>query len=155
MQTELTTNYTPVVFEQLKTEVDSNLAKALSWFCNSCYVTLGSDLGQGQAGKLSATLKVGDSPLGFSPVPRQFVLLLTCFTMLQNTLTIRHYQALTDRFTSLWSRGYRTDDLRLYLDGYLSALRQDKSLEPILIHRLEEEALRFIQDPSNFEVPYY
>ncbi|KPQ39664.1 DUF6761 family protein [Sodalinema gerasimenkoae] len=75
--------------------------------------------------------------------------------MLQNTLTIRHYQALTDRFTSLWSRGYRTDDLRLYLDGYLSALRQDKSLEPILIHRLEEEALRFIQDPSNFEVPYY
>ncbi len=95
------------------------------------------------------------SPRADSPVPRQFVLLLTGVTMLQNTLTIRHYQALTDRFTGLWSRGYRTDDLRLYLDGYLSALRQDKSLEPILIHRLEEEALRFIQDPSNFEVPYY
>lgn len=118
-------------------------------------MTLGSDLGQGQLGRLSATLKVGSRPLGFFPVPRQFVLLLTCLAMLQNTLTIRHYQALTDRFTGLWSRGYRTDDLRLYLDGYLSALRQDKSLEPILIHRLEEEALRFIRDPSNFEVPHY
>lgn len=73
--------------------------------------------------------------------------------MLQNTLTIRHYQALTDRFTNLWSRGYRTDDLRLYLDGYLSALRQDKSLEPILIHRLEEEPYALSKTPQILKFP--
>jgi hypothetical protein len=71
-------------------------------------------------------------------------------TMLQDTTTIRYYQRLTDSLVDLWDRGYRYDDLRMYLDGYLSALRQSNSLEPYLIHRLEEEVTRYIYDPSNF-----
>ena len=73
--------------------------------------------------------------------------------MLQDTETIRHYQKLTDIFVNFWDRGYRTDDLRMYLDGYLAALRQANALEFHLIHRLEEDATRFLYDPSNFATP--
>jgi len=72
-------------------------------------------------------------------------------TMLQDTLTIRFYQRLSDALVDLWNRGYRFDDLRMYLDGYLAALRHANSLEPHLIHRLEEEITRYLYDPSNFE----
>ncbi|MHC5613334.1 MAG: DUF6761 family protein, partial [Nostoc sp.] len=57
--------------------------------------------------------------------------------MLQDTQTIRYYQRLTDAFAELWNRGYRTDDMRMYLDGYLAALRHGNIIEPFLIHRLE------------------
>lgn len=73
--------------------------------------------------------------------------------MLQDTLTIRHYQKLTDALVEMWNRGYRLDDQRLYLDGYLAALRHTNAIEPYLIHRLEEEATRYLYDPSNFEIP--
>lgn len=73
--------------------------------------------------------------------------------MLQDPLTIRHYQKLTDAMASLWDRGYRFDDLRLYLDGYLAALRNVNSIEPYQIHRLEEESVRYLYDASNFEMP--
>jgi hypothetical protein len=73
--------------------------------------------------------------------------------MLQDTQTIRLYQTLTDNLVELWQRGYRLDDLRLYLDGYLAALRNTNALEPYLIHRLEEEVMRYIHDPSSFETP--
>jgi len=72
--------------------------------------------------------------------------------MLQDTRTIRYYQTLTDAFVDMWNRGYRTDDMRIYLDGYLAALRQSNGIEPYLIHRLEEEATRFLFDVSNFAV---
>jgi hypothetical protein len=71
--------------------------------------------------------------------------------MLQNAQAIRYYQKLTDALGELWTRGYRFDDLRLYLDGYLAALRQTSVIEPYHIHRLEEEVTRFLYDPSNFE----
>ena len=70
--------------------------------------------------------------------------------MLQDTQTIRYYQRLTDAFVELWNRGYRMDDMRMYLDGYLAALRQSNAIEPYLIHRLEEEASRYLCDASNF-----
>jgi hypothetical protein len=73
--------------------------------------------------------------------------------MLQDTQTIRCYQKLTDALVELWNRGYQFDDLRLYLDGYLAALRHNNTLEPYLIHRLEEEVTRYIYDPSSFEQP--
>lgn len=73
--------------------------------------------------------------------------------MLQDTLTIRYYQRLTDALVELWNRGYRLDDQRLYLDGYLAALRHTNALEPYLINRLEEEAIRYLYDASNFEMP--
>lgn len=73
--------------------------------------------------------------------------------MLQDTQTIRHYQKLTDALSEMWNRGYRFGDLRLYLDGYLAALRHTNAIEPFLIHRLEEESTRYLYDRSNFEMP--
>lgn len=73
--------------------------------------------------------------------------------MLQDTQTIRYYQRLTDALVEMWQRGYRSDDLRLFLDGYLAGLRHSQAMEPYLIHRLEEEAIRFLYDPFNFEMP--
>ncbi len=73
--------------------------------------------------------------------------------MLQNTAVIRHYQKLTDSMVEMWERGYRSDDLRLFLDGYLAALKVANTVEAFQIHRLEEETMRFLYDPSNFESP--
>lgn len=68
-------------------------------------------------------------------------------------MTIRYYQRLTDALTDLWNRGYRFDDMRMYMDGYITALKHANTIEPYLIHRLEEEVTRYIYDPSNFAVP--
>lgn len=73
--------------------------------------------------------------------------------MLQDALTIRYYQRLTDALVEQWNRGYRFDELRLYVDGYLAALRHSDAIEPFLINRLEEEVIRYVYDSSNFEVP--
>lgn len=74
--------------------------------------------------------------------------------MLQDAQTIRFYQRVTDALNEQWQRGYRSaDELRLYLDGYLAALRHANAIEPYLIHRLEEEVSRFLYDPSSFETP--
>jgi hypothetical protein len=71
--------------------------------------------------------------------------------MLQDPSTIRYYQKLTDDLVELWHRGHRTEEIRLYIDGYISCLRQVNVLEVYLVHRLEEEVFRFLRDPSNFE----
>ncbi|GFE67555.1 hypothetical protein CFPU101_01650 [Chroococcus sp. FPU101] len=42
--------------------------------------------------------------------------------------------------------------MRLYVDGYISCLRDNNLVEAYLIHRLEEEVFRFLRDPSNFEL---
>lgn len=73
--------------------------------------------------------------------------------MLQTIETIGQYQKITDALVEMWHRGYRFDDLRLYLDGYLAALRNTSALETYEINRLEEEAMRYVYDPSNFELP--
>ncbi len=70
--------------------------------------------------------------------------------MLQDAKTIRFYQRITDALVDQWNRGYRADDLRRYVAGYLAALRHSDALEPYLIHRLEEEVGRFLFDSSNF-----
>ncbi|MDJ0574619.1 MAG: hypothetical protein QNJ65_05575 [Xenococcaceae cyanobacterium MO_234.B1] len=72
--------------------------------------------------------------------------------MLQDSQSIRHYQKLTDSMVDLWRRGYKFEEIRMYLDGYLACLRQTNTIEPYEIHRLEEEATRFLRDPSNFEL---
>jgi hypothetical protein len=69
--------------------------------------------------------------------------------MLQDARAIRFYQRLTDALVELRQRGYTVDELRLYVDGYLAALRHGTELEPYWVHRLEEEALRFMYDPAN------
>ncbi len=73
--------------------------------------------------------------------------------MLQDTTTIRYYQRLTDALVEQWNRGYRFDELRLYVDGYLAALRHTDAVEPYWINRLEEEVIRYLYDSSNFETP--
>jgi hypothetical protein len=73
--------------------------------------------------------------------------------MLQQTETIRHYQKITDAVVEMWNRGYRFDDLRMYLDGYLAGLRATNTMETYQVNRREEEATRYIYDPSNFEMP--
>ncbi len=70
--------------------------------------------------------------------------------MLQDPQTIRFYQRLTDSMVDLWHRGYRFDEIRLYMDGYLASLRHSNQLEAYLIHRLEEAAVSFLRDPLNF-----
>lgn len=70
--------------------------------------------------------------------------------MLLDAQVIRYYQRLTDALTDHWNRGYRTEELRFYLDGYLAALRHSNAMEPYQIHRLEEEVTRYLYDPSNF-----
>lgn len=72
--------------------------------------------------------------------------------MLQDAKTIRYYQRITDALVDQWNRGYRSDDLRRYIAGYLAALRHSDALEPYLIHRLEEDVIRFLFDTSNFAV---
>jgi hypothetical protein len=74
--------------------------------------------------------------------------------MLQDTQTVRYYQKLTDAMVDLWRRGRRYEEIRLYIDGYLSCLRQTNAIEPYLIHRLEEEVFGFLRDPSNFELAF-
>ena len=73
--------------------------------------------------------------------------------MLQDYRLIRNYQALTDAMVDLWQKGYRTDDLRLLIDGYLMALRTLATFDGFELRRLEEEVMRFLQDPANFETP--
>ena len=70
--------------------------------------------------------------------------------MLQDAKTIRYYQRITDALVDQWNRGYRVDDLRRYVAGYLAALRHSDILEPYLVHRLEDEVSRFMFDSSNF-----
>jgi hypothetical protein len=74
--------------------------------------------------------------------------------MLQDPQTIRYYQKLTDALVDLWNRGRRYDEIRLYLEGYLTCLRHTDKLEPYQIHRLEEDIFRFFYDPSNFELAF-
>lgn len=74
--------------------------------------------------------------------------------MLRDSLTIRYYQKLTDDLVEMWRRGHRYDDLRMFMEGYISCLRQTGSLEAHWIHRLEDEAFRFLRDPSNFELSF-
>ena len=71
--------------------------------------------------------------------------------MLQDPKAIRHFQKLADGIAELWHRGYRFDDIRLYLDGYLASLRYSEVLEVHLINRLEQEITRYLYDPSNYQ----
>ena len=70
--------------------------------------------------------------------------------MLQDARVIRYYQRITDTLVDYWNKGYRTDELRLYLEGYVTSLRHSGAIESYLINKLEQEAIRFLYDGSNF-----
>lgn len=73
--------------------------------------------------------------------------------MLQDARAIRYYQRITDALVDYWDKGYRSDELRLYLEGYIASLRHSDAVEPYLINRLEQEAIGFLYDASNFVRP--
>ncbi|NEP18205.1 MAG: hypothetical protein F6J97_15085 [Leptolyngbya sp. SIO4C1] len=73
--------------------------------------------------------------------------------MLQDAKAIRYYQRITDAIVDHWNKGYRMDELRLYIEGYVAALRHTDAIEPYLINRLEDEIVRFLYDSSNFATP--
>lgn len=110
--------------------------------------------GRGSEHEIPTDASLKNNTSHFSSNHLQFSTLTEIITavMLQDTQTIRHYQRLTDSFVEQWNRGYRTDDIRMYLDGYLAALRNSNVIEPFLVHRLEEEATRYLYDISNFAV---
>ena len=70
--------------------------------------------------------------------------------MLQDARVIRYYQRITDTLVDYWNKGYRSDELRLYLEGYVTSLRHSGAIESYLIYKLEQEALRFLYDSSYF-----
>jgi hypothetical protein len=72
--------------------------------------------------------------------------------MLQDARVIRYYQRITDTLVDYWHKGYRADELRLYLEGYITSLRHSGGLESYLINQLEQETVRFLYDSSNFVV---
>jgi hypothetical protein len=73
--------------------------------------------------------------------------------MLQDAKAIRYYQRITDALVDHWNKGYRMDELRFYIEGYLTALRHADAVEPYLVNRIDEEVTRFLYDTSNFAVP--
>ncbi|MBE9077186.1 hypothetical protein IQ241_07735 [Romeria aff. gracilis LEGE 07310] len=73
--------------------------------------------------------------------------------MLQDAKTIRYYQRITDAFVDYWDKGYRSDELRLYLEGYIASLRHADAIEPYLINQVEQEAISYLYDISNFVRP--
>ena len=69
--------------------------------------------------------------------------------MLQDPGTIRHYQRLTDNLAELMYRGYRSEELRLFSNGYLTALRYAQDIELYQVNRLEQEIERVLRDPES------
>ncbi len=74
--------------------------------------------------------------------------------ILQDPQSIRHYQKITDGMVDLYRRRYSFEEIRLYMEGYIACLRNSDFIEQYHIHRLEEQALRFLRDPSNFELSF-
>ena len=73
--------------------------------------------------------------------------------MLQDARVIRYYQRITDTLVDHWNKGYRSDELRLYVEGYVTSVRHSGAIESYLINKLEQEAVRFLYDTSNFILP--
>ena len=72
--------------------------------------------------------------------------------ILQDPQSIRHYQKVTDGMVDLWRRRYSFQEIRLYLDGYIACLRHSDFVQQYHIHRFEEQAIKLLRDPSNFEL---
>jgi hypothetical protein len=64
--------------------------------------------------------------------------------MIQDIQSLRFYQKLSDCLTEQWQRGYRFDDLRLYAEGYITALRHTGVIEIHQVNRLEEQVNLFL-----------
>ena len=67
--------------------------------------------------------------------------------------TIRHFQSICDACQDLVSKYHTQEGLRLYADGYLTALRNCNNLTRDDQDKLEKIIERWILDPSSFISP--
>ena len=66
---------------------------------------------------------------------------------------IKHFQSICDACQELISRYHSPSELKLYVDGYIHALRKTKRLSTKDQEKLETLANRWIMDPSSFVGP--
>ena len=66
---------------------------------------------------------------------------------------IRHFQSVCDACQQLISRYHSPSELKLYLDGYLHALRKTNQLSSKDQQKLEKLLNQWILDPSSFIGP--
>ena len=66
---------------------------------------------------------------------------------------IKHFQSMCDACQQLTSRYHSPSELRLYVDGYLHALRKINHLTSKDQQKLEALLERWIHDPSSFIGP--
>ncbi len=66
---------------------------------------------------------------------------------------IKHFQSACDACQQLISRYHTPSEARLYVDGYLHALRKVNRLSPKDQEKLETLLHRWILDPSSFIGP--
>jgi hypothetical protein len=71
---------------------------------------------------------------------------------MESTRVIRYYQYLTDNLMELYQRGYQPSELRLFLDGFLSALRHSE-LDLADVNSIEERARSFLYQVQDI-APY-
>ena len=66
---------------------------------------------------------------------------------------IKHFQSICDACQELISRYHSPSELKLYVDGYIHALRKTNRLSTKDQEKLEKLASRWIMDPSSFIGP--
>ena len=74
-------------------------------------------------------------------------------TSFENPKAIRHFQSICDSCQDMITRFHTQNDLKLYSDGYLEALRNCNGLEQKDQEKLERLVERWILDPSSFIDP--
>ncbi len=71
----------------------------------------------------------------------------------QDPKSIRHFQSICDVCQQLINSFHTPADLKLYTEGYLHALRKEKTLPTKDQEKLEKLVYRWLMDPSSFVGP--
>ncbi|AAQ00129.1 MULTISPECIES: DUF6761 family protein [Prochlorococcus] len=71
----------------------------------------------------------------------------------QDPKSIRHFQSICDACQQLIHTFHTPAELKIYADGYLHALRKERSLSPKDQEKLEKLVETWILDPSSFIGP--
>ncbi len=66
---------------------------------------------------------------------------------------IKHFQSICDACQQLINTFHTPSELKLYCDGYLDALRKERTLSIKDQEKLEKLVLQWIMDPSSFVGP--
>ena len=71
----------------------------------------------------------------------------------QDPASIRHFQSICDACQELINSFHTPADLKLYTEGYLHALRKERTLNDKDQEKLEKLVRRWVLDPSSFIGP--